>query len=156
MKRLSPDDHVKRVAGFVFGIILASCGSVIVVMSLKTQMKANQSIHWTQVQGKIISDTMHQGDGAEFRMIHYQYSVGDKAFEGDRLCFGVDSAAMDRIAATGQNTQVTVFVNPAMPQESVLVPGIFGGRNGFFCGRGRSNRPWHNYLVCYKLRLRYF
>ncbi len=63
---------------------------------------------------------------AHILIVKYEYLVGNKTYQGDRVCFGrpaynyiTGSSFLDQFAV---GTQVPVYYNPEKPDESVLAP----------------------------------
>jgi hypothetical protein len=96
--------------------------------------KAYGSTKWPSSQGVVISSTVSFHSGSAKRRsyytpdVSYRYMAGSIWYVGDTICFA--SIATHNKTDMGQiagrypvGREVTVYYNPADPQESVLEPG---------------------------------
>jgi hypothetical protein len=128
---LSPKAN-KRTVGLVGSALLLLLGGVFAFCSLSSLRNGANSVHWPQVKGQVISLQWHSpSDGPDFPSVRYRYTIGGEQFEGENLCFGAASEASCKLSNLAANGPVTVFVNPANPRESVLLPGMSGVAKGF-------------------------
>ena len=120
---LSPKAN-RRTVGLVSSALLLLLGGVFAFCSLSSMRNGANSLHWQRVQGRVVSLQWHSpSDGPDFASVRYRYSVGGGQYEGDNLCFGAASEASCKLSNLATNGPVAVFVNPANPRESVLLPG---------------------------------
>jgi hypothetical protein len=128
---LSPKANGRTVA-LVGSVLLLVLGGVVAFCSLSSLRNGANSVHWQKVQGRVISLQWHSpSDGPDFPSVRYCYTIGGGQYVGDNLCFGAASEASCKLSKPVANGPVTVFVNPANPRESVLLPGTSGVAKGF-------------------------
>jgi hypothetical protein len=128
---LSPKAN-KRTVGLVGSALLLLLGGVFAFYSLSSLRNGASSLQWQRVQGQVISLQWHSpSDGPSFPSVRYRYTIGGEQYEGDNLCFGAASEASCKLSNLVAGGPVTVFVNPANPRGSVLLPGTAGFAKGF-------------------------
>jgi hypothetical protein len=100
--------------------------------------KSLSSMRWTRVSGRIISvqKEIRQRNGKPVCMpiVSYDYSFEGAQYQSDRLTFLGTSGALGgagfewqvdrRLKRFAPNSSVDVFVNPNLPSEAVLLPGV--------------------------------
>lgn len=127
----------------LLGTRIAAAFSLFIVANLvyalvKARNQAAGARSWARTTGRIVSSTVSRpalvGKGDETRAtveVRYQYHVGDKDYEGDRIRFGgrsgTSAVIADRIAAKyPPGAVVDVYYNPKSPSRAVLEPGDKG------------------------------
>ena len=116
----------------VFWSVLTLLFDSFLFVSAVRQVRA---LTFPSAQGTMISSavTSHDdSDGTTYGVaMRFQYSVGDRAYEGKRFRYDTstssDSAwANAAVAERPPGTKVDVFYNPTNPEDAVLVPGLLG------------------------------
>jgi hypothetical protein len=119
----------------VVGIVLLAVGTAVVAWSVWELVQAISSSRWLQTEGVIlVSDLQRTRDaegGYSYRPeISYRYQVGGSEFVASRYKFGAGmSLSWSGPAARATQkfpigSRVTVFYDPADPQEAVLESGV--------------------------------
>ena len=62
-------------------------------------------------------------DSSTFPTVEYRYDLNGQHYAGSNPCFGPASEAAGKLVGLQAGQKVNVFVNPANPQEAVLLPG---------------------------------
>ena len=133
----------------VFSLIAFLLGALLLWQGWRSRQKVQASMSWPYVQGRVIAASVRQvvqrGD-AETRdttnyvpFVQYEYQVGDKTYQGNRLAFKEPSysshkKAFKLVAAYPAGTPVGVFHDPANPQDAVLERKAHGNSIPFVVG----------------------
>ncbi len=110
----------------VVGVALLFAGRVVIFYSASSYDRGKRSLEWLTLRGELASINWYggtSGDGGSFPLVQYRYDVDGKHYIGSNTCFGPASEATCRLGGLRTGQKIDVFVNPANPQESVLVPG---------------------------------
>jgi uncharacterized protein DUF3592 len=123
--------------GCVGIIILAFVGggAYLIYRTRQSQNQADASQGWSSVTGQVVeSDVSHRtttdADGAMndsyAPRVRYTYRVNDADYAGDKIVFGfmtsynVDAKAREVLTKYPVGQQVTVYYDPANPENAVL------------------------------------
>ncbi|MBX3132280.1 MAG: DUF3592 domain-containing protein [Gemmatimonadaceae bacterium] len=116
------------------GLTVAGIG--VVMWSTGEVLSGRASMHWVAVDAEILNTSLTQGVEArtgrkQWRpRVHYRYTWEGAAYEGRRLSFGLNtfpdaSAGAETLQARyAPGSRHPVYVDPADPANSVLVPGM--------------------------------
>ena len=119
------------------GLFLAfiAVGIFLIVRSRRDKEKAQQSLNWPGVTGKvlearIIESTSTDSDGGYTTMyrpyVQYEYEVGGTVYTGDKIGVGLvvstsgSKKSQETVARYPMGSSVRVFVNPNDPADAVL------------------------------------
>jgi hypothetical protein len=118
--------------------LLLVAGGTVTFFSACTYSKGKSSLRWQPIRGDLIAVAWHSpSDGPDYPTVDYRYTFAGNNYEGTKACFGAASEATCKLGAATAGEKVTVFVNPANPSESVLLPGASDFAKGFLgvgCG----------------------
>ena len=121
---------------------LIAIGAIVLGYGVKKVMVAAASKGWTPVPGvieeSVVEEKMFKPDmprqadnkSTSFHAnIRYRFSANNKSFTGTRVSFGDHDAnyrsyADDLVQRYPKDGEVTVYYNPANPEQSVLEPGV--------------------------------
>lgn len=121
--------------GGFFVLLFGGIGAFLLFKAYKTRQQADDSQGWSGVQGQVTDarvdrTTRTDSDGdiqySYSPNVSYTYQVGGNTYYGDKLTFGFQQsfsseakaqAALQRFPVGGN---VTVYYNPANPNEAVL------------------------------------
>lgn len=100
--------------------------------------QARQSLSWTKVDGKVLTAEVQKG-GSKIGFcldVTYSYHLDGGTFTGTKRSFGRPSCGSERSAnelakAYVPGAAIDVYVNPANPFKSVLLPGEIEARTWF-------------------------
>ena len=102
-------------------------------MSLYSLWKGKKSEEWETATGIItkshVTDLSVQKGHGTCPIVHYQYSLDNRAYKSDRITWGNVHASGARDASQQvadryrEGMEVTVYYNPRNADESVLEPG---------------------------------
>ncbi len=109
-------------------------------------IESRDALKWPQTKGKVLSSLLtidHLPKFIDFGSdpmrwygtdVHYEYSVGDRTYISNKVAIRDGTARNPRGALKEMNKyrrqhQVTVFYNPANPQQAVLEPANIGDIN---------------------------
>ena len=90
---------------------------------------------WTPVEAIIIDSGVHESSDGEggtnyCPWIEYEYTFGDETHIGKRVSYSIDNSCNswsdDWADEYPPGENVTIYVNPDQPHESVLLPGLEG------------------------------
>ena len=113
-----------RAAVRAASVVLLALGAVGVVWSSAGVIKGRASTHWQPVSGKVVSLQWHSpSDGPDYPTIEYAFAFQGVQRTGSRIAFGPASAACSRLAGLVPGGPITVYVDPARPEEAVIEPG---------------------------------
>jgi len=118
---------MRRAIGLVVSAILVTLGILFLVPASHAWFKASKSTHWTPIDAVLVEDQHHFAPHVGYRTLKYSYEFGDRFYVSDRVCFGMDSMAIDRVQTPSIGGTLRAFINPSLPSESVLVQGNCGG-----------------------------
>jgi len=119
----------------VYSLVAFVLGAVLLWQGWRRQQKVNASMSWPYVSGRVTASSVRQvverGD-AQTRdttnyvpVVQYEYQVGDKTYQGNRFAFKEPSFSSQRkafklVAGFAAGSPVSVFYDPANPQDAVL------------------------------------
>ena len=122
----------------VAAVLFAILGVVLVIQGLLTGSRAQDSLTWPQVEGRITQSHLveekdrHSGDMVHRPVITYQYTADDGSTNtGSRIDFnprkihGAEALALTDRYPTGMT--VTVYMHPTDPTISALTQGTGPG-----------------------------
>jgi len=138
-----------NLCGGVFVLVLLALGIYLVIFSIRSKKKAEESQNWpstpgTVTQAEVKCSVNRDEDGNEsyayFPKVEYTYQVGGETFSGKRLAFGGILAQSN--PAPAQKTlehyplggQVTVYYDPEKPSDAVLERKAGGMKWGLIIG----------------------
>jgi preprotein translocase subunit YajC len=123
----------------VFVVLFSGIGILLILLHQRNKKKAQESMSWHEIGGTIIKSGVAMGEsvfggddeqGQSQPMyspeISYTYQVEDMLYTSDRVSFAGKSSyskaeKAELIAAKyPDGSKVTVFYNPAKPEEAVL------------------------------------
>jgi hypothetical protein len=123
----------------LFGLGFLGAGIFVLVWGFKNLKQAQASASWPSVSGMIVASTVEQtrssGGDSELRYVprvRYEYKVGETKYASERISFGgrtlhkSPAPAQAELAAYAVGKTVTVYHDPAVPNSSVLQPGVSG------------------------------
>lgn len=138
-----------NLCGSIFVLVLLVLGIYLVVFSLRSKKKAEESQNWPNVPGTVTQTEVKRSvnrddDGNEsyayYPKIEYTYQVGGQTLTGKRLAFGGQVAQknpasvqkdLERYPVGGQ---VNVYYDPNKPSEAVLERQAGGLKWGLIVG----------------------
>ena len=96
------------------------------------------SKRWTQINGRVISSRkgtrQRNGTNVSVPVVSYSYSFEGKQHQSESFTFlgtsgglggaGFDRQVEQRLKPFTPNSSVSVYVNPKLPSEAVLIPGV--------------------------------
>jgi len=121
------------IGGF-FALVFGGLGVLLVVLYFRNKKKAEASVSWPSVEGRIVSNQVrkkHVDTDDSFRIeyipeIRFEYQVNGETFTGKRIAFGSDPnfgsqrKAEEFLIPYPVDSTVKVFYNPEKPKEAVL------------------------------------
>jgi hypothetical protein len=131
---LFPNLFASLCGGF-FVLVLLALGIFLIVFSVRSRKKAEESQAWPNTTGSITLSEVKRivnrdDDGNEsyafIPSVEFSYSVAGQSYSGKRLAFGGSIAQKDPAAVQKGlerypvGAQVTVYYNPEKPSEAVL------------------------------------
>lgn len=138
-----------NLCGGIFVLALLVLGIYLVVFSLRSKKKAEESQNWPGTSGTVTLAEVKRSvnrdeDGNEsyayYPSVEYTYPVGGQTLSGKRLAFG-GMVAQKNPASVQKNLerypvggQVTVYYNPEKPSEAVLERQAGGLKWGLIVG----------------------
>ena len=140
---------IANLCGGIFVLALLALGIYLVVFSLRSKKKAEESQNWPSTPGTVTLAEVKRSinrdeDGNEsytyFPKVEYTYQVGGETLVGKRLAFGGILAQSN--PATAQKTleryplggQVPVYYDPEKPTDAVLERQVGGMKWGLIVG----------------------
>ena len=114
----------------IFILIFVAVGLGIAAFGARGVIQARASSAWPQVSGEITHSEITDSDSSYSPLVRYKYSVSDRAFAGERICFGLDRMfagykfAQRYTQRYPVGSPVAVYYDPDQPSQSVLEPGI--------------------------------
>jgi len=125
----------------VLGLIMGLIGSTLVVVSVRSRKKAEESTRWPTAQGKVVSSTVREHTDYDDETHHvrhsyepvvaYEYAVAGTPLSGHKLSFGATSfdrqTAHQVVNRYPSGASVSVHYNPTKPGEAVLETKASGG-----------------------------
>ena len=108
----------------VFGV------GFVLIYGVPVLRKAYESWNWTSTQGKIIRSRVEIDERSHFPKVVHQYEVNGKSYESDTIWIGSDVGipsrprARDIVKRYPVGREVTVYYDPAAPQQAVLQRGV--------------------------------
>lgn len=140
-----------NVAGLIvvlLGCIFALLGLGLLAFAVINRRKATASQNWPSVPGQVVSSSVQRnthrdtdGDTSYTYQpqIEYTYAVGEQTFTGKRISFGSESSSNPRKAEQvadqyKMGTPVTVYYDPAKPQDATLQKTAAGSWVGIIVG----------------------
>jgi hypothetical protein len=138
-----------NLCGGIFVLILLAFGIYLVVFSIRSKKKTEESQNWPSTTGTVTLAEVKRSvnrdeDGNEsyayFPKVEYSYQVGGETLTGNRLAFGGVLAQSN--PAPAQKTlerypldgQVTVYYDPEKPSDAVLERKAGGMKWGLIVG----------------------
>ncbi|MBN1536535.1 MAG: DUF3592 domain-containing protein [Anaerolineales bacterium] len=140
---------IGAICGGGFILIFAGLGVFLIYSAIKGRQKAGESQQWPSTAGQIaearVTRSMHtdsDGDTSYSYAPHvrYTYQVGGQEFTGDKITFGFtkthssESKAQQALSRFPLGGQVSVYYNPASPEEAVLERTAGGSTVGMVIG----------------------
>ena len=140
---------IVSLCGGIFVLILLALGIYLVVFSLRSKKKAEESQNWPSTSGAVTLAEVKRSvnrdeDGNEsyayYPKVEYTYQVGGETYTGKRLAFGgvlaqknPDSVqkTLERFPLGGP---VTVYYDPEKPTDAVLERQAGGLKWGLIVG----------------------
>jgi hypothetical protein len=93
-----------------------------------------QSSSWPQVTGQVISSSVEKGPQTGKKpsfcaVIYYAYRVGNRTYCSNQIsfkmqCFETETDAQEQIQGLPANQPISVFYDPAHPEQAVLAKGF--------------------------------
>ena len=74
----------------IFILLFVAVGVGIAAFGARGVIHARASSAWPQVSGEITHSEITDSDSTYSPLVRYKYSVSDRAFAGERICFGLD------------------------------------------------------------------
>ena len=111
-------------------------GGIVLVVGIFSIVRANASESWPMVEGEVIrtdivSNRKSGGGSSTYRAkVEYQYAIDGVTRYGARVSYAGNVSSSNRGSAMAiidrypKGSDVTVYYDPADPEESVLEPGI--------------------------------
>jgi Protein of unknown function (DUF3592) len=121
--------QVKYLALAVGGLCLLIGGFLLYAIGVDYR-RAKQSQTWPKETGVLLACNTNQWPRSGVMRVKYEYKFGGHTFPGDTICFGVQSARKFLLSPIKTPTPIEVFVNPNLPAQSVLFPGLAPGDYG--------------------------
>lgn len=130
-----PMDSRQRTIIWSLTAVIAFVGVGLILMALFTIRAANAARAWPSTEGTVLSwqeasTTAHraptQQSGQEQPVqitIRYEYSVDGETYQHDRIAFAL---GMPDLPAHDEGDAITVYYDPDLPSEAVLLPGESG------------------------------
>jgi hypothetical protein len=132
---------------WIVAIVFLVLGVLATAGAIMSYRKTRQSQGWPTVPGRITASELTTETRTEYDdenrrsretimygvSVRYDYVVGGKSFHNDRLYWadGIksnsDRAARATVAKYPAGAEVTVYVNPADPNQALLEPGTMKG-----------------------------
>ena len=110
----------------IFILIFVAVGLGIAAFGARGVIQARASSAWPQVSGEITHSEITDSDSSYSPLVRYEYSVSDRAFAGERICFGLDRMfagykfAQRYTQRYPVGSPVAVYYDPDQPSQSVL------------------------------------
>jgi|LSQX01.3.fsa_nt_gb hypothetical protein len=125
----------EMICGGLSGLAFCVFGVFVLVMNARDRKKAQASMGWPSVEGKILEqhvrvDMTSDEDGTRVSYVPealFGYAVEGSSYTGKRIEFGMEPSFNVREKAENfltpypTGSTVTVFYNPENPQEAVLL-----------------------------------
>ncbi|HEY5706791.1 MAG TPA: DUF3592 domain-containing protein [Terrimicrobiaceae bacterium] len=114
----------------IFILIFVAVGLGFAAFAARGVIQARASSAWPQVSGEITHSEITDSDSSYSPLVRYKYSVSDRSFAGERICFGLDRMfagykfAQRYTQRYPVGSPVAVYYDPDQPSQSVLEPGI--------------------------------
>lgn len=123
------------VCGGIFVVAFVALGAFLLIYGLRSKRKAGASQGWPSVQGQIVTSEVkqsisHDDDGGQsvsyYPAVQYAYQVNGQGYMGKQISFGGTLGGNDpakaqaKLAPYPPNAMVTVYYDPAKPQDAVL------------------------------------
>lgn len=106
--------------------LLACLGVGVAVIPLFDHFDGMRSLDWSPVPATVMTSDYHRGDSVRAAVV-YRYEAAGRFFLGDTVSFS-HQAGEDYVEALvaplRPGDRVTVYVSPADPAKSVLIPGV--------------------------------
>lgn len=135
--------------GGFFLLILLGLGAYLIIFSMRSKKKAEESQNWPSTTGSVTLSEARESisrdsDGDErvsyFPYVEFTYQIGNQTYTGNRISFG-GVVGKSNLAAVQQSlsrfapgSQVTVFYNPQNNAEAVLEQKAGGFKGGLAAG----------------------
>ena len=74
----------------IFILLFVAVGLGIAAFGARGVIHARASSAWPQISGEIMHSEITDSDSSYSPLVRYKYSVSDRAFAGERICFGLD------------------------------------------------------------------
>jgi len=113
---------LKKIQIFMFSVFLIG-GPIVGFISLKGLYLSYEASSWETVPGEITELKFSTHRGATSRHVKYSYTIKNREYIGDKEYFGLTISTNNE--TTGgyiKGSAVTVFYDPATPENSVLKP----------------------------------
>ena len=112
----------------LFGVFLVLVSPLGAWHAIRAYRSAKLELKWVAVPGRVISAAVQLSGGNFVPVVKYSYRFGGASFTGNRLRstgISTDSRhpAEADVARYPSGVEITVFVNPGAPTESVVEPG---------------------------------
>ena len=128
------------------GAGIALLGLLFVGLYLRSRGRAAASQGWPETPGRVTSATMNLIEDEESGDVYspyvsYEYQVGGRSLSGSRIRFGSASSRDQAKAAAvlqryPEGKAVTVYYDPARPDEAVLERSAAGSASYLYLGVG--------------------
>jgi hypothetical protein len=122
-------------AAIIVFIVFNSIGFIMLRKAMIVRRMSREATQWPTVNGQVVEskvieeparNAMGNVNNTYLIVAKYQYSVGGKQYEGERVAFG--SPAFNYLTASNikdqfaEGKEVPVYYNPSNPEECVLAP----------------------------------
>jgi hypothetical protein len=121
----------------LFIIVFGAVGIGLMYWGWTIYQDARASADWPNVRGQVLSSDVRvssdsEGGDSYVPQVEYSYLVNDVEYRDDTIKFGENSYGRRRTAEEIANRypvgqSVSVYYNPAEPDEAVLEPGVTAG-----------------------------
>jgi hypothetical protein len=116
----------------VGGGLLLLCGVLALGLCLREMHVAGRSAHWRPIAGTVHEvEITRDGENNNFHVeVHYRYRIDGQEYNASKLRWGPVPSFPNRLAAEQYLSRfrsghpVMVYVDPARPARSVLLPGL--------------------------------
>ena len=135
--------------GGFFLLILLGLGGYLIIYSMRSKKKAEDSQNWPSTTGTVtLAETRksvsRDSDGDErvsyYPYVEFTYQIGDQTYNGNRISFGGvvgksnQAAVQQSLTRFTPGSQVTVFYAPQNNAEAVLERKAGGFKGGLAAG----------------------
>jgi hypothetical protein len=136
--------------GWIFVLVFGGIGILVIVLSIRSRKKAEVSLAWPSVSGKVLKAEVEQGESIAdedgmtrtiyYPSVEYEYEVGGQVFTGKKISFGATQTYSSNAKAAAELAQyplgkpVPVYYDPADPGQAVLVRKAKGSTLGMIVG----------------------